>query len=274
MRGLNIGIGSLHLEGLAYSATEFVGQGAVGGTFSVLNDGKFGAGFLSAGVGSLALPSTGSSFLDFFAHATLGGFASVLGGGKFANGAVTASFAYAATSMSESDEVEVTGDKGSAGSSLTSKQFTLGSSAVFQSPGEAAIAAHSIVDGISIWDNLEYSWGYYQDPTTKLYGYGTISVTGPHGGDYDISFIEGQIRIGMGHTHADYATSDGRPTTKWNDYWDSDHFSSNDSNGERSDMSFMYKGGPDGTWHFFTVGTPSGHDLQWTPKGGVEPLHP
>jgi RHS repeat-associated protein len=101
MRGLNIGIGSLHLEGLAYSATEFVGQGAVGGTFSVLNGGKFGAGFLSAGVGSLALPSTGSSFVDFFAHATLGGFASVLGGGKFGNGAVTASFAYAATSIAE-----------------------------------------------------------------------------------------------------------------------------------------------------------------------------
>jgi hypothetical protein len=101
MRGVDAGIGSTGLEGWASTAAEFVGHGAVGGTFSVLNGGRFGGGFLAAGVGSLGLPSTGSGFLDFLAHATLGGVASVLGGGKFGNGAVTASFSYAATSIAD-----------------------------------------------------------------------------------------------------------------------------------------------------------------------------
>jgi hypothetical protein len=71
----------------------------VGGTFSALEGGKFGSGFLSAGVSDLASPyimenSKGDVALGTAESAVLGGTTSVIGGGKFGNGAVTGAFGY------------------------------------------------------------------------------------------------------------------------------------------------------------------------------------
>ena len=110
-----------------------------------------------------------------------------------------------------------------------------------------------------------------------MYGYSDPYNMGPHGGaglTLPIT-INGAAEptnymlFGMGHTHGNYSNQEGHPTSKANDYWDSDHFSI----GANSDMLFMHAGGPpNGGWNFFTVGTPSGNILEWTPQGGVQPL--
>jgi RHS repeat-associated protein len=89
----------LHLSGIAATATSFVLHGAVGGTFSVLQGGQFGSGFLSAGISDLASPyimenSKGNVALGAAESAVVGGTTSVIGGGSFGNGAITGAFGY------------------------------------------------------------------------------------------------------------------------------------------------------------------------------------
>jgi RHS repeat-associated protein len=94
--GVGDAVQGMHLTGVANTATTVVGHGLVGGTFSVLNGGKFGSGFIAAGVSALAAPIAGKADLatGTVISAVAGGVGSVLGGGKFANGAVTGAFGY------------------------------------------------------------------------------------------------------------------------------------------------------------------------------------
>ncbi len=87
------------ITGDALTATSFVLHGLVGGSFSVLQGGQFGSGFLSAGVSDLASPyilasSKGNPAVGAIEAGVLGGTASVIGGGKFENGAITGAFGY------------------------------------------------------------------------------------------------------------------------------------------------------------------------------------
>jgi RHS repeat-associated protein len=81
----------------------FVGNGMIGGMFSIGHKGGFLAGFMAAGFSSLGDTAdfdTGDFTGNVLVHAALGGAGSVLGGGKFANGAVTGAFSYAARAVS------------------------------------------------------------------------------------------------------------------------------------------------------------------------------
>jgi hypothetical protein len=109
-----------------------------------------------------------------------------------------------------------------------------------------------------------------------MYGYSDPYNMGLHGGaNLKLPFTingaaaqNGLVLFGMGHTHGAYSDQFGHKVPKGRDYWNSDHFST----GAVSDMSFMHAGGPNGTWNFFTLGTPSGNIWEWTPQGGVQPL--
>jgi hypothetical protein len=249
---------------VARYAGRFIANGLIGGVFTVASGGKFQSGFLAAGVASLGGPAPGEapSIQGALFAAALGGAGSVLGGGKFANGAVTGAFSYAVSSVVESDDV--TAEKGNGGG--TSTQFTRGSSATFSTVTDAAQAATSMMNGLSVWDNTEFAWGYYRDPDTLLYGYGPVYQTGPSGGDeIKVGFPTGTTHIGMGHTHADYSYIDQfgnvARTSRYNDSFESDRFSA-------PDMHFM----ENHDWTFYSLGTPSGRFLQWTPANGVQPL--
>ncbi len=98
--------GSLKLaEYPAEFAGNVAGHAIVGGTFSVIQGGKFGSGALAAGfsagltpylgdLGAGDMRSAGGIAKGTAVLAVVGGTASVLGGGKFANGAQTAAFGY------------------------------------------------------------------------------------------------------------------------------------------------------------------------------------
>jgi len=78
--------GGAGLEGLLTEAV-------VGGTMSVIQGGKFGAGFLSAGFSRVAGGFVkGDSLRRAISTVIIGGTAARLGGGKFANGAATTAF--------------------------------------------------------------------------------------------------------------------------------------------------------------------------------------
>lgn len=107
MGGLSGAIfGGIGISGLGNTA-RVLAHGVAGGTLSVIQGGKFGAGFLSAafakfttirltaaGVYNMANRSLGAIVGRTTVSAVVGGTASVLGGGKFANGARTAAFAH------------------------------------------------------------------------------------------------------------------------------------------------------------------------------------
>ena len=107
-----------HLTGVSFTATAVVAHGLVGGTFSVLQGGSFGSGFLAAGVSELATPyilksTQGSLGLGAIETAIIGGTASALGGGKFGNGAITGAFGYLFNAaLHQKDHVSCTGDPG------------------------------------------------------------------------------------------------------------------------------------------------------------------
>lgn len=77
-------------------AAVFVSHGLVGGTFSAIQGGGFGSGFLSAGVAELAAPYVNHSnaVAGTLKEAVIGGTTSVIGGGKFENGVITGAFGY------------------------------------------------------------------------------------------------------------------------------------------------------------------------------------
>ncbi|EGG95113.1 Rhs family protein [gamma proteobacterium IMCC1989] len=98
--------GGIGISGLGNGA-RVLAHGVAGGALSVIQGGKFGAGFLSAafakfatlrltaaGVYNMANRSFGAIIGRTTVSAILGGTGSVLGGGKFANGAKTAAFAH------------------------------------------------------------------------------------------------------------------------------------------------------------------------------------
>ncbi|MCF6439733.1 hypothetical protein L1077_09850 [Pseudoalteromonas luteoviolacea] len=72
----------------------FAISGLAGGMMSVMQDGKFGHGFISAGIGSATGGMFGKGPLNrIIGSAIVGGTVSTITGGKFANGAMTAAFA-------------------------------------------------------------------------------------------------------------------------------------------------------------------------------------
>jgi hypothetical protein len=116
---------------------------------------------------------------------------------------------------------------------------------------------------------------YYFDPKTGKVGYSDAYSEGLQGGkavtvpiSVNGTRLANVVFFGMGHTHGDYSDLSGNVVPQKNDCCDSDHF----SRGSPSDMSFMHAGGPNGSWNYFTLGTPSGKLFQWTPESGVEPL--
>jgi len=87
--------GGAGLEGLLTEAV-------VGGTMSVIQGGKFGAGFLSAGFSRVAGGFVkGDSLRRAISTVIIGGTAARLGGGKFKNGAISASFTFAVSTIAE-----------------------------------------------------------------------------------------------------------------------------------------------------------------------------
>jgi hypothetical protein len=141
---------------------------------------------------------------------------------------------------------------------------------IFHTPEDAAYDINSQMNPISVADNAEYDWGYYQDPNTGLYGYTDPYNFGPVGGKGPVATaVNGAAfhpsgLMGWGHTHGDYSDSNSHRTPQIKDYWDSDNFSA-------ADRDFSRGGGGYG-WGFFTVGTPSGRVLQWTPQNGPSVL--
>ncbi len=110
------GVGSAFGE-VATGSFKHIGKiaahGVVGGITQVLQNGKFGHGFLSAGLtqafsGSIdkIAHRTKISLKRIIASAVLGGTASKLAGGKFANGAITAAFSRAFNDDLHRNELE------------------------------------------------------------------------------------------------------------------------------------------------------------------------
>lgn len=232
---------------------------------------------MAAGVGSLVGPLTGTAPGEItprgiIVSAVLGGAASVLGGGKFANGAISGAFAYVATALAQGG---VTAERGSGSGIVGSRANIQNPGAVFDSAEAAAYDIESQMNSISIAENVEYDWTYYSDSVTGKIGYTDPYATGLIGGPHvalpltvNGAPVPDALYFGMGHTHGNYSDRYGNVVSKSRDYWDSDNF----SRGYPSDMSFMRAGGPNGTWNFFTLGTPSGRLWQWTPWNGQEPL--
>ncbi|PUA26358.1 MAG: hypothetical protein B0W54_21540 [Cellvibrio sp. 79] len=75
----------------------FIIRGIVGGISSVISDGKFGHGFLSAGIGG-AVGGGGDWYGDLAIKMVVSGTISEVTGGKFANGARSAAISYVAQS--------------------------------------------------------------------------------------------------------------------------------------------------------------------------------
>ena len=91
-------------------AGTLLANGITGGVLSVLSDGKFGAGFLSAGVGSAFGMLRGVNIYERVTLAAVGGgTTSVLSGGKFANGAINGAFAAAVREAARYD-IDKNGD--------------------------------------------------------------------------------------------------------------------------------------------------------------------
>lgn len=98
------------------NVTKAVAHGAVGGTMSVAQGGKFGQGFASSfftklvspGIAKLngggSSPNAFQKFTGAISAALVGGTASKLGGGKFANGAKTAMIQYLYNQVGRSEE--------------------------------------------------------------------------------------------------------------------------------------------------------------------------
>jgi hypothetical protein len=85
-------VGASNLSGLQKT----IAHGIIGGTGSVANGGKFGAGFLSMGFTKGMNVKFGD--LGYLGSAVVGGIGSRLGGGKFAHGAVAGTLSYALNS--------------------------------------------------------------------------------------------------------------------------------------------------------------------------------
>jgi hypothetical protein len=80
-------------------AAQVAAHAAAGGTLNMLQDGKFGHGFISAGITKALTPAVdsiagGNTVAGTIGSSLIGGTASQLSGGKFANGAAMAAFQF------------------------------------------------------------------------------------------------------------------------------------------------------------------------------------
>lgn len=184
--------------------------------------------------------------------------------------------------------LEITARRGAVGSTVASSPSApaIGSritdmsnpGAVFDTPAEAADAMIDGVNARSVAENGEYHWTYYQDPATGKYGYSDPYWQGPAGGQkvrlklsVDGKPLAASWTIGMGHTHGDYSrrvSGQVQRTDKAHDGFNSDQFSSPGSAGGPADWPFMRRGGNQGNWNFFTLGTPSGRFRMYSPQTG------
>ena len=167
------------------------------------------------------------------------------------------------------------GEGGDAGSdSIWNRDIDENPGAIFESLEQAGIYVTSRVNPDSIFENREYRWLYYQDSKTGLWSFTDPYQSGPVGG-VNLSTpttVAGKrasgVIAGMGHTHGNYSDRNYNVVAKNRDYWNSDQFST----GTTGDIGYMRGGGANGKWNFFSLGTPSGSYLKWTPAGGVQPL--
>ncbi|MBK7729644.1 MAG: DUF4329 domain-containing protein [Gammaproteobacteria bacterium] len=270
--------------GFGWGAAGDVGQhtlniaasGVLGGTITVLQGGKFGHGFASAGFTAAAgggiragIRTPGGRIV---ASAIAGGTVSEISGGKFANGAFTAAFQAAAGEVSDQ---AVAARRGNGKGVVGARADVENPGAVFETREKAGYDVTNKINSLSIEENLEYQWVYYQDTGTDRFGYTDPYAVGLSGGAHvslPISVNGSRLLnasvFGMGHTHGNYSDAAGQVVSKSKDIFNSDRF----SRGRGSDMWFMSKGGANGEWNYFTLGTPSGRLWQWTPEYGQQPL--
>ena len=73
--------------------------------------------------------------------------------------------------------------------------------------------------------------------------------------------------FGFGHTHGDYHNDLGHRTPKRLDVNNADEFSQPPFGSHKLyDVGYMKMRYAKDGWTFFTLGTPSGHVLQWSPQ--------
>ncbi len=145
--------GNLKLEDHPLEFAENVGGHAiVGGTFSVIQGGKFGSGALAAGfsagltpylgdLGAGDMNSAGGLAKGLAVSAVAGGTASVLGGGKFANGAETGAFGYLFNACVDGCRLKALGD-----AALMTADWVLGRGASDRSFGSGSVQVDDMND--------------------------------------------------------------------------------------------------------------------------------
>lgn len=144
---------------------------------------------------------------------------------------------------------------------------------IFNTPQDAAKDVHAQVDALSIARNKEIHWHYFFERKFEKFGYSDPYWTDRDGGErLALPFTINGVRrsqtgftisgvYGHGHTHGNYSDASGRAVPRAMDTMFSDQFSGDDKTVHQTSGL-----------RFFSLGTPSGVDLQWTPANGEEPL--
>lgn len=133
----------------------------------------------------------------------------------------------------------------------------------FASADDAARAALTAANPLSIAENREYVGVIYRDSTTGQYYATTPQSAGLSGGSLPVNDIPaGSTETGFYHTHGNYSLADGTPTTAANDAFDSEHFSGTDINtaNSRANGNADYRS---------YLATPSGGMLVHNPVAGT-----
>ncbi len=133
----------------------------------------------------------------------------------------------------------------------------------FASADDAARAALTAANPLSISENREYVGVIYRDSTTGQYYATTPQSAGLSGGSLPVNDIPaGSTETGFYHTHGNYSLADGTPTTAANDAFDSEHFSGTDINtaNARANGNADYRS---------YLATPSGGMLVHNPVAGT-----
>ncbi|HEY0722461.1 MAG TPA: RHS repeat-associated core domain-containing protein [Pyrinomonadaceae bacterium] len=138
----------------------------------------------------------------------------------------------------------------------------------FTSKGAAAQDALNYINPISIKENQEYFGIIYHDPSTCLFYATNPTPSGCQGGRrLSGKYPAGMTAVGDYHTHGDYSDPRCRRTTRRNDAFGGDHFSTPDL----ADAHTQARARPGWTKY---LGTPSGAYLELTYPGRPGPLVP
>jgi hypothetical protein len=149
----------------------------------------------------------------------------------FANGAITAAFA-AAVGEAAANSNGITAARGNGDGVVGARADIENPGATFDSREAAAYDVTSKANALSIDQNREYQWTYYQDSGTGKYGYTDPYQVGLSGGrnvalpmSVNGDSLSNASTFGMGHTHGNYSDAAGNVVSKARDVFDSDKFS-------------------------------------------------